>query len=133
MTTVLIAWVSAAIIFGVADAIWLSQAGPRIYRPMIGEIMHDGVRFAPAIVFYALYISGLLYFAVMPALERESLTKALAAGALLGLVAYGTYDLSNHATLKVWPTKMTLIDMAWGTFASGLTAVGAYWITQRFT
>jgi len=131
--TYAIAWIAAAIAFGLLDAIWLSQAAPRLYRPLIGELLLDGVRVWPALAFYLIYVSGLVFFAVAPALERQSLAHAALAGAALGFVAYATYDLSNHATLKVWHVRITLIDMAWGTFASALAAGAAYAATQRFS
>jgi len=130
--TLIIAWFSTAIAFGIADAIWLSQVGPRLYRPLIGELLAPAVNWPAAIVFYAIYVSGLVYFAVAPALEKQSLAAAVINGAVMGFIAYATYDLTNHATMKVWDLKVTLFDMAWGTFASGLAAGVAYWVTQRF-
>jgi uncharacterized membrane protein len=128
-----IAWIATAITFGLADFLWLSQAAPRLYRPLIGDILLDGVRLWPALAFYLIYVSGIVYFAVLPALAQQSLTRAAVAGALLGLVAYATYDLSNHATLKVWDWRMTVIDMAWGAFASALAAGVGYAAASRFS
>jgi len=130
--TLAIAWIATAIVFGIADALWLSQMGPRLYRPALGAIMHDGVRIAPAAAFYLIYVTGLVALAVAPALERASVTHALVMGAIVGLVAYATYNLTNHATLRVWDIRVTLADMAWGTFASALSAGAATWIAQRF-
>jgi len=127
-----IAWIGAAVAFAALDAVWLSNAAPKIYRPLIGDMLMDGMRWGPAIAFYLLYVSGLVFFAVAPAIERGSLIWAIACGAALGLVAYGTYDLTNHATLKVWDIRMTLIDMAWGAFASAMAAGAGYWAAQRF-
>jgi len=131
--TLAIAWIATAVVFGVLDALWLSQMGPRLYRPALGAIMHEGVRIAPAAAFYVIYVTGLVALAVAPALEKQSLTSAVVTGALVGLVAYATYNLTNHATLRVWDIRVTLTDMAWGTFASALTAGAAYWIAQRFS
>ncbi|HVK80978.1 MAG TPA: DUF2177 family protein [Verrucomicrobiae bacterium] len=128
-----IAWISTGLIFAIADAIWLSQAAPRIYRPMIGELMRPDLSWPAAIAFYLIYVSGIVYFAVAPALAKQSLSAALLNGALLGLVAYATYDLTNQATLKIWDVRLTLIDMAWGAFASALAAGAGYWLTQRFS
>ncbi len=127
-----IAWIATAVAFAVLDAIWLSNAAPKIYRPLIGEMLMDGMRLAPAIAFYLIYVSGLTYFAVSPALEKNSLLTALLTGAAFGFVAYATYDLTNHATLRVWDVRMTLIDMAWGTVASALAAGAGFWAAQRF-
>ena len=76
--------------------------------------------------FYVLYPAGLVVFAVMPAVRKHDWRAAAVLGGLLGLVAYGTYDLSNLATLRGWPWQMTVIDMAWGTFLSGVAACGGY-------
>ena len=128
-----IAWISTGVAFAIADAIWLSQAAPRLYRPMIGEILRPDVSWPAAIAFYLIYVSGIVYFAVSPALEKQSLSAALINGAVLGLVAYATYDLTNQATLKIWDTRLTLIDMSWGAFATALAAGAGYWLTQRFS
>ncbi|MBC7768454.1 MAG: DUF2177 family protein [Phycisphaerales bacterium] len=130
--TYAIAWIATAIAFAALDAVWLSQAAPKIYRPLIGEMLADNMRIAPAIAFYLIYVTGIVFFAVAPALERGSLIWALLCGAALGFVAYATYDLSNHATLKVWDVRMTLIDMAWGTFASAVAAGAGFLAAQRF-
>ncbi len=127
------AWIATAIVFGIADAIWLTWANGRVYRPMIGEIMADKVSLTPAVVFYLIYVTGLVFFAVAPGIERESPLRALLLGGALGLVAYAAYDLSNQATLKVWDVRLTMIDMAWGTFASALAAGVACWAVLRFT
>lgn len=127
-----LAWITAAIAFAVLDAIWLSNAAPKIYRPLIGEVLADNMRLAPAVAFYLIYVSGIVFFAVVPALERTSLMWAILAGAAFGFVAYATYDLTNHATLKVWDLRMTLIDMAWGTIATSAAAGASYWVAQRF-
>ncbi|MEZ6022459.1 MAG: DUF2177 family protein [Hyphomonadaceae bacterium] len=99
---------------------------------MIGEILSDRVAWTPAIAFHLIYVSGILFLAVMPALEKESLIRALIGGAALGFVAYATYDLSNQATLKVWDGRMTLLDMAWGTFATTLAAGAGFWAARQF-
>lgn len=127
-----IAWVATAVVFGIADAIFLSQVAQRVYRPLIGEILRPDVGIAAA-AFYLIYVSGLVFFAVSPALEKQSLMTAIVSGAALGFVAYATYDLTNQATMRVWDVRVTLIDMAWGAFASALAAGAAYFITTRLT
>ena len=114
------------VLFLGVDALWLGTMAEKIYRPLIGPIMLDSFRPAPALFFYLFYAVGLLIFAVYPALKAQSWTTALMWGALFGLFAYGTYDLTNYATLKVWGLKITVIDMVWGTFASGVGAMLAY-------
>ena len=119
-----------ALVFAALDFIWLSVVGPKLYRPVIGEILADKVRMGPAIVFYLLYVAGIVFFAVLPALEAGKLSRAALNGAVLGLVAYATYDLTNQATLKVWATRLTLADLAWGIFATTAAAGLGYWLTR---
>jgi uncharacterized membrane protein len=125
-----VAFLSAAVAFGALDFLWLSNATPRLYRPAIGEIMADQVRWGPALIFYALYLVGVTALVTLPTLKDGGLAKALGSGALFGLVAYATYDLTNQATLRVWPTHLTLIDLAWGTFATATASVVAVVVTR---
>ena len=104
--------------FAVIDTAWLGSMGDRLYRPLIGSMLADNFRLAPAIAFYALYAGGLTLFAVLPGLAEGGWKKALIWGGLFGLFAYGTYDLTNLATLKTWSLKLSLIDMAWGVCVS---------------
>lgn len=117
-----------ALIFGLLDAVWLTKVGPRLYRPEIGELLMDGWRPAPALIFYALYMLGIQIFAVAPALAAGKWQVAAQYGALFGFFCYMTYDLTNQATMKIWSTKVTLLDIAWGTFATGLAAGAAAWL-----
>jgi uncharacterized membrane protein len=133
MTKYLIAFISAAIVFGVLDALWLRWAGENFYRPVIGEIMADEFRAAPAAVFYFLYLIGMTYFAIRPGLEAGSAMTALINGVLLGALCYATYDLTSQAVLKVWATKISVVDIMWGAFATGTSSALATWITLRFT
>jgi len=132
MTRYLAAYVATLIVFAAIDAIWLTQIGPSLYKPIIGEILAPQPRMMPAVVFYLMFIAGIVYFAVAPALESGKWQDALVKGALFGLFAYATYDLTNQATLRVWSTRITLLDMAWGTFLSGVAATGGYLITGLF-
>lgn len=127
----LVAWFVTALTFLGLDAIWLSQMASRLYKPLIGEIMRPQTNFAAAGVFYLIYVSAIVFFAVAPGLEKSSLSKALLNGAALGLVAYATYDLSNQATLRVWDIRITLADMAWGTVATAAAAGVAYAVASR--
>lgn len=131
--TYIIALLATGVAFGIADALWLSNAVPRIYRPMIGELLSDKLNVGAAVAFYLIYICGIVFFAVRPALDEGSLMKAALYGAALGFVAYATYDLTNQATLRVWDVRLTLIDMAWGTFATGLAASIGYAVAARFS
>jgi uncharacterized membrane protein len=133
----LAAYLAAALVFGLIDAAWLTLMGPKLYRPLVGPILADKIALAPAAIFYLLYIAGVVVLAVLPALKEASWSRAAWSGAVLGLVAYGTYDLTNQATLKVWATRITVLDMAYGAIATALAAICAYqaasWAGRAFS
>lgn len=130
-----IAYGSAAITFLLLDALWLSTMTGLFYRPVLGPILAEQVRLVPAVAFYVLYLVGIVYFGIAPAFVAENWTTATINGAIFGLLAYATYDLTNQATLELWTTKLTLVDMAWGTFVSATASTVGYlvaqWIVQR--
>lgn len=128
----IIAYISAAIAFGVLDAMWLNWAGPNLYQPTIGEIMADDVNFVAAGAFYFLYLAGMVWFAVRPALTEGRVSVAVLNGALLGALCYATFDLTSQAVFKVWATHITIADMIWGAFATATSAAFATFITLRF-
>lgn len=121
-----IAYAVAATVFLAMDAVWLSLMASRLYRPAIGHLMAEQPALAPAALFYLLYVAGIVFFAVAPALEgRRGWLSALGAGALLGLLAYATYDLTNQATLRDWPWHVTAVDLVWGALVTGCAAAVA--------
>ena len=122
-----LAWLGVGGAFGVLDGIWLSQMFERPYKPALGPLLAPGLRLDAAGAFYLMYVTGLVLLAVRPAVLAGGGPKAAAIrGASLGAFAYATYDLTNQATLAVWPVHVTLIDIAWGTFASATaSAAGA--------
>jgi uncharacterized membrane protein len=120
-----IAYPVTAAIFLALDFCWLSLMADRLYRPAIGTLMLERFAPGPAAAFYAIYMVGVVVFAVLPALAGRGWPGALASGALLGLVAYATYDLTNQATLRDWSWQVTLADLAWGSFATALAAAVA--------
>lgn len=128
-----LAFVTVLVIFGVIDTVWLGSMGDRVYRPLIGEVLADRFRLVPAIAFYTLYAAGLTIFAVLPGLKTGDWKTALLWGALFGLFAYGTYDLTNYATLKTWGLKITLLDMTWGVVVSGVSSAAACAVALRLT
>jgi uncharacterized membrane protein len=113
--------------FGILDALWLTQMFERLYKPALGSVLAPGLRLDAAFAFYLMYVTGLVLLAVRPAVLAGGGPKAAALrGASLGAFAYATYDLTNQATLAVWPVHVSLIDIAWGTFASATaSAAGA--------
>ena len=127
MRTYVIAYLATALVFFGLDFIWLSRVAVNFYRTEIGGILADRPNMLAAGLFYLIYIAGIVYFAVHLALERQSLPVALINGALLGLIAYGTYDMTNLATLKNWPVNLTIVDMTWGTVLTAVAAGAGYW------
>lgn len=131
MIRIVVAYIATLAVFAVVDFVWLTQVGPGLYNPIIGSILAMQPRLVPAVIFYLLYIGGLLYFAVLPGLNGAGWRGALTKGAIFGFLAYATYDLTNHATLVIWSTKITVLDMLWGTFLSGAASMGGYAITRK--
>lgn len=127
----IVAYIGAGVSFGALDALWLRWAGPNLYRPALGDLLAPSFRPAPAIAFYLLYIAALVWFAVRAG-QAGGIGVAVLNGALLGAICYATYDLTNHATLKVWPVHVTLIDIAWGAVASAVAASVGYWAAARW-
>lgn len=121
MIRLIATYLATAFAIAVLDYIWLTQAGPKVYFPTLDPVALREARMGPAVVFYFVYIAGVLALAIWPTRDKP-LAKTTLTGALLGALCYATYDLTNQATLKVWSTHITLIDITWGTF---LTAVGA--------
>ncbi len=119
------AYLACGMVFLALDSLWLTVAGERLYRAEIGAILAPGPRLVPAAAFYLVYLAGVLAFCVAPGLARRSPLGALVRGAGFGLVAYATYDLTNQATLSTWSTKVTVLDLIWGTAATALSAAAA--------
>jgi uncharacterized membrane protein len=130
MSRMLAAFGGTALMLVVLDALWLFFAGPKIYRPFIGEILADKVNFVPAAIFYVIYVLGVTILAVRPAIASGRWQEAAILGVILGVVAYATYDLTNQATLKVWATKITLIDIAWGALLTAAGAVAGFYASR---
>jgi uncharacterized membrane protein len=107
----------------IGDALWLRWFGQAVVRPALGPIMRDQLLWTPVVLFYVLYALGVVIFAIDPALRGKSLLAAAGLGLLFGFMAYMTYDLTNMATLKAWTIKLLVMDVAWGTFITGLSAV----------
>lgn len=126
MLVYLIAWIVAAVAFLALDALWFSWSVPRFYKPIVGEIMRPKFNLGPAIAFYVIYTSAIVYFGVRIGLQDTSLASAALNGALLGFFAYATFDLSNQAILRAWSTKLSVVDIGWGTVATAAASAIAY-------
>ena len=112
--------------FVILDAIWLGTVAPGFYRSQIGYIMAEEPNWLAAIIFYIIFIVGLVVFVTQPAIERKKhLSESLSRAALFGLVTYATYDLTNLATLEGWPLLVTVVDLCWGVLLCTLTTLGA--------
>lgn len=127
-----IAYFSALLFLAVADLIWLGLLMNDHYQAWIGPLMREQPLLLPAVAFYLLYPLGLVVFAILPALEKRSSLKCAALSALFGLVAYGTYDLSNLATLKDWPWQLAMVDILWGTALSCGAAMTGYFTARAW-
>jgi uncharacterized membrane protein len=130
--TYVVAYVATAIVFLGIDALWLSRVALGMYREELGSLLLDKPNLPIAAAFYLLYVVGIVVLAIMPALESGGWIKALLLGAVLGLVAYGTYDITNLSTLKGWSTKLAIIDIAWGTALTAVSATIGYWVVKAF-
>ena len=126
----LIAYLGAGLAIGLMDAVWLTATNAVVYRAALGSLLAPTFRPAPALAFYAVYLAGVVVFAVVPALTTARLRDAVWRGALLGTCCYATYDLTNQATLTVWPTTLSVIDIAWGAILTTGGAVAGYFATR---
>lgn len=132
MLTIVIAYVATGLIFLAIDAIWLTVMADVLYRPLLGDRLADPFHLTPAIIFYLIYIAGIVALVVQPAMAAQSLGRAVVYGAILGCVAYATYDLTNHATLKDWPLAVTVADIIWGTVLTATASAGGFLVASRF-
>lgn len=124
-------YLAALLVMGVLDALWLGWLAKDFYRQEIGAQMADPIRWAPALAFYFAFPAALVALALFPA--GQPLGMQIGRAALVGLVAYGVYDLTNLATLRHWPLKLAIVDTAWGTLASTLAGAAAAWVAQRYS
>lgn len=126
------AYLATIIVFLGIDYVWLKYMANSFYREQLGDLMLETPKLGIAGAFYLVFALAVVVLAVLPALKADSWTTALFYGALLGFAAYGTYDITNMATLKNWPVMMSIVDMIWGTFLTGTTATAAFFITRAF-
>lgn len=133
MKLVYIYLLTVPVFFGI-DMLWLGVVAKGFYRDNLGHLLRPDVNWAAALIFYLLYIAGILIFATLPALEKHSLRQAVIMGALFGFFCYATYDLTNLATLKGWPVKVVIVDILWGMLLTASVAAASFfigrWITQ---
>jgi uncharacterized membrane protein len=121
---------ASAVIFLILDALMLTFVMRPLFEKYLGDLMLGDLRLVPAALFYLGYVAGLTYLVSWPALRAGDPMAALLPGAVVGAMAYGTYELTSYTIMKTWHPALVMADMAWGTVASALVAAGAVWITR---
>jgi uncharacterized membrane protein len=125
------AYIGAALAFLALDALWLGVVAKDFYFSRLGALMRDKPDFGVAALFYSIYVAGILYFAIVPALAGGGWMRAALNGALFGFLAYATYDLTNLATLRGYAADLAKVDIAWGTILTTIAATAGYWAARR--
>lgn len=132
ITKIIISYLLTAVVFFAVDMVWLGIIAKGLYQKYLGDFLSKDINWAAAITFYLIFIVGILIFAVFPAVEKESLLKAMILGALFGFFTYATYDLTNLATLKNWPLNIVFIDILWGSFLCAIVSTAGFYIVNFF-
>jgi uncharacterized membrane protein len=120
-------------VFFAIDMVWLGLLAKNFYRQQIGFLMKSDINWLAAIIFYLLFIAGLVLFVILPAFNKHSWINALLFGAFFGLITYATYDLTNLATLKNWPFSVTIVDLVWGMILAGSVSLITYFIAIKIS
>lgn len=128
----LVAYLVTAVVFLIIDYLWLGIVMKDYFQSQLSHLMAENVNLSIAALFYLFYAAGIVFLCVNPALESENWTKALINGAILGFLAYGTYDITNMATLRDWPIMMSVIDVTWGTTLTGLASISGYFAVKVY-
>lgn len=118
-------------VFFAIDMIWLGLVAKNFYRNQVGFLMKSDINWIAAVIFYLLFVVGLVLFVITPAIEKNSWIYALLFGAFFGFITYATYDLTNLATLKDWPLLVTIVDLAWGAILAALVSTATYFIAGK--
>lgn len=126
----IILYLIATVTFFAIDLTWLGLIARKFYFSELSHLMKTDINWVAAIIFYLIFIVGILVFAVYPAINSNSIQKAIILGALFGFIAYATYDLTNLATLKDWPLKLTFVDILWGSILSATVATITFYLNR---
>ncbi len=126
-------YIVTAIVFLALDVVMLKKVMYPLFSSNIGPMMLEDLRMGPAAVFYLFYVVGVVWFVSIPALNVGSIAQAFFAGAVLGALAYGTYEFTNFATLKGWTAQMVMVDVIWGAVLTGTSAAIGVAVTKHFT
>jgi len=121
----------ALLMFVLVDAVWLTVSRG-LYQKEIGHLLSTSFKLLPAVIFYLLFLVGLVYFVINPAINSGDIKTLIFSALLFGLVTYATYDLTNLATMKDWPVKITIIDLIWGSSLSTIISLATYYIYNLF-
>lgn len=122
------AYLLTTVVFFIIDMLWLGGIAKKLYAKHLKAFLSPRVNWAAAFIFYLIFIVGIFYFAIVPAVELASLEQAILKGALFGFFTYATYDLTNLATLRNWPLKIVIIDIIWGAFLTAAVSVSGFTI-----
>lgn len=125
-----VAYVASAVVFFGLDLLWLGMIAKGFYARQLGDLLSDQPNLSVAALFYAVYVGGIVLFAISPALQAHSWLTALVLGFFLGLVAYGTYDMTNLATVRGWPIAMSVVDLTWGSCLTAIAAAAGYAVVR---
>lgn len=133
MSRILLTYAVSVPVFFVVDMIWLGVIAGGFYRKALGPLLSPNVNWIAAIIFYLLFLVGVLIFALLPGMAKRSLVYTIEMAALFGFISYATYDLTNLSTLRDWPLMLSIVDMIWGSFLSASTATMTYLIMSRIS
>ncbi|MBN2540094.1 MAG: DUF2177 family protein [Bacilli bacterium] len=122
----------AFVVFLAVDAVWLTFVANKFYKEHLGFLMKETPNYVAALIFYLVFIVGLVYFVIQPGIDAQSISKIIIGGLLFGFITYATYDLTNLATVKDWPIIVTIVDLAWGSVLSTVISVATYYLYQLF-
>lgn len=130
VTKLMLSYVLTFAVFFVIDMVWLGFIAKDLYRKYLSSFLSDQINWPAAFIFYLLFVAGVFIFAILPAVEKDSVRTAMMLGGLFGFFAYATYDLTNLATLKNWPVVIVFIDVVWGFVLTGLVSTAGFYIVK---
>ena len=130
LAKLIVSYFLTAIVFFAIDMTWLGFIAKDFYRKYLGGFLSNTVNWPAAFIFYFIFIIGIFIFCIMPAIEKQSVSKAIVMGALFGFFTYATYDLTNLATLRNWPLTIVLVDIIWGMFLTAMVSITGFYITK---
>ncbi len=130
ISKLIISYALTAVVFFALDMLWLGFLAKGLYRKYLGSFLSEQVNWTAAFIFYFLFIIGIFVFVILPAVQDNSLIKAIGLGAFFGIITYATYDLTNLATLKGWPLPIVFIDITWGAILTALVSAAGYGIVR---